>query len=188
MVPRTRKSDVINLDSNRNSGTHWMAYFKNKDSVIYFDSFGILRPSLEVKRYFKNELSCEIAISIRITKRIIVDTYVSIFYCNNNNDNNGHGNNVNRSIIETSMHVGSEWTFRNCLTEPWQLEHHIQGQANPSKPRPRRLLGPSLWTSPISSHDRGLLRLLPLLKRSWSFALLTLDPGEKMDDQDGGRH
>lgn len=42
-----RECGVINLDN----GTHWVAYIKNKNIVKYFDSFGNLRPPIEVVKY-----------------------------------------------------------------------------------------------------------------------------------------
>lgn len=42
---------VINLDSTNGHGTHWVAYYKDKNNVEYFDSFGNLQPPLEVLRY-----------------------------------------------------------------------------------------------------------------------------------------
>ena len=30
---------VVNLDLNKNTGTHWVCYYKNKDTSYYFDSF-----------------------------------------------------------------------------------------------------------------------------------------------------
>ena len=41
---------VVNLDSNQGNGTHWVAYYKNGNIRIYFDSFG-LDPPNEVKKY-----------------------------------------------------------------------------------------------------------------------------------------
>ena len=32
---------IINLDHNKNTGTHWVVIFVEKDEVIYFDSFGV---------------------------------------------------------------------------------------------------------------------------------------------------
>lgn len=42
---------VINLDNDNGPGTHWVAYIKKGGCVEYFDSFGNLRPPLEVVRY-----------------------------------------------------------------------------------------------------------------------------------------
>lgn len=49
--PRIHESAVINLDDFRGSGTHWVAYIKNENDVIYFDPFGNLRPPLELIDY-----------------------------------------------------------------------------------------------------------------------------------------
>lgn len=42
---------IINLDNSSGSGTHWVAYYKNKNYVEYFDSFGNLQPPIEIKKY-----------------------------------------------------------------------------------------------------------------------------------------
>ena len=39
---------VINLDEYANTGTHWIALFCNKNTVIYFDSFGVEDISREI--------------------------------------------------------------------------------------------------------------------------------------------
>ena len=36
----------------RDSGTHWVCYFKRKNKVNYFDNFGNLRPPIELINYF----------------------------------------------------------------------------------------------------------------------------------------
>jgi len=48
--PRVKECGIINLDNDQ--GTHWTAYRKNKNIVIYFDPFGIQPPN-EVIDYFK---------------------------------------------------------------------------------------------------------------------------------------
>lgn len=45
---------IVNLDTTQGDGTHWTAYKKCGNLVIWFDSFGDLKPPLEVQRYFKN--------------------------------------------------------------------------------------------------------------------------------------
>uniref|UniRef100_A0A8D9A9I4 Ubiquitin-like protease family profile domain-containing protein n=1 Tax=Cacopsylla melanoneura TaxID=428564 RepID=A0A8D9A9I4_9HEMI len=42
---------VVNLDKSQNRGTHWCAYVKKDNTVYYYDSFGNLRPPLELKTY-----------------------------------------------------------------------------------------------------------------------------------------
>lgn len=49
--PYFQESAVINLDDKNNMGTHWVAYKKHGDNVIYFDSFGNLRPPLDLILY-----------------------------------------------------------------------------------------------------------------------------------------
>lgn len=46
------EAGIVNLDSNSGRGTHWTAYVKNKTSIKYFDSFGNLKPPIELIKYF----------------------------------------------------------------------------------------------------------------------------------------
>lgn len=52
---KRNESGIINLDNVKGDGTHWTAYVKRKDQVTYFDSYGNLRPPLEVVRYFLSD-------------------------------------------------------------------------------------------------------------------------------------
>ena len=54
--PKARESAIVNLDSNDGLGTHWVAYKKIGNRVKYFDSFGNLRPPLELLKYFGNNV------------------------------------------------------------------------------------------------------------------------------------
>ena len=45
---------VLNLDDSKNEGTHWVAYVKVNDYCEYFDSYGDLKPPLELNRYLNN--------------------------------------------------------------------------------------------------------------------------------------
>lgn len=58
--PRQCESAIINLDTQKGPGTHWVAYNKNKDSVLYFDSFGLLKPPIELVRYLEGGSKCTI--------------------------------------------------------------------------------------------------------------------------------
>lgn len=49
--PKRYESGIINLDSVQGPGTHWVAYRKIGDDVLYFDSFGSLKPPIELVRY-----------------------------------------------------------------------------------------------------------------------------------------
>lgn len=49
--PKKYESGIINLDTLKGPGTHWVAYKKIRDYVLYFDSFGSLKPPIELVRY-----------------------------------------------------------------------------------------------------------------------------------------
>lgn len=55
-TPREKECGIINLDSYRGSGTHWVAYKKDNNNIEYFDSFGNLQPPLEVIKYLGHEI------------------------------------------------------------------------------------------------------------------------------------
>lgn len=48
------ESAIVNLDSFKGRGTHWVCYRKRGFYVEYFDSFGNLRPPLELQYYFNS--------------------------------------------------------------------------------------------------------------------------------------
>ena len=49
---RVKESAIVNLDSKYGPGTHWVCYKKLGNTVTYFDSFGNLRPPLELLNYW----------------------------------------------------------------------------------------------------------------------------------------
>lgn len=55
-LPRNYESAIVNLDSQKGTGTHWVAYKKHGNKVDYFDSFGNLRAPLELVDYFGPEV------------------------------------------------------------------------------------------------------------------------------------
>lgn len=52
--PWRNESAILNTDSSVSSGTHWVAFKKRNRVVIYFDSYGNLRPPIELQEYLKN--------------------------------------------------------------------------------------------------------------------------------------
>ena len=46
---------IVNLDSIKNEGTHWVCYYKNKNKKYYFDSFG-LDPPYEIQKYLGDNI------------------------------------------------------------------------------------------------------------------------------------
>lgn len=53
--PYKNECAVVNLDSRDGPGTHWVCYCKRGPVVHYFDSFGNLKPPLELMRYFNSK-------------------------------------------------------------------------------------------------------------------------------------
>src|SRR5436190_15175041 len=51
---RRNENGILNLDNFEGPGIYWVAYAKRGDRVVYFDSFGNLRPPKELVRYFGN--------------------------------------------------------------------------------------------------------------------------------------
>lgn len=49
--PHKYESAIVNLDDKNNLGTHWVAYRKIGNEVVYFDSFGNLRPPSDLVKY-----------------------------------------------------------------------------------------------------------------------------------------
>lgn len=52
--PWKNEAAIVNLDSSSGPGTHWVCYRKKGLDVFYFDSFGDLKPPIELRRYLKN--------------------------------------------------------------------------------------------------------------------------------------
>ncbi|KAE9522412.1 hypothetical protein AGLY_017171, partial [Aphis glycines] len=51
--PHVIECGILNLDISSGDESHWVTFHKNKNKVIYFDSFGDLPPPIELQRYFK---------------------------------------------------------------------------------------------------------------------------------------
>lgn len=51
---------IINLDSISGPGTHWVCYKKLGSLVEYFDSFGNLRPPIELIKYWGDVRVCSV--------------------------------------------------------------------------------------------------------------------------------
>ena len=56
-IPYTKECGIINLDSEKGAGTHWVAYYKNNNTIEYYDSFGNLQPPLEVLHYLRPNIT-----------------------------------------------------------------------------------------------------------------------------------
>lgn len=49
--PRAIECSIVNLDNSENPGTHWVAFVKLNNYCEYFDSYGDLKPPLELSNY-----------------------------------------------------------------------------------------------------------------------------------------
>ena len=46
---------VINLDEYADVGTHWVALFRKRNEIVYFDSFGVKHVPEEIKEFIGNK-------------------------------------------------------------------------------------------------------------------------------------
>lgn len=57
LKPRRTECGIINLDKSTGNGTHWTAYYKyNNNKILYFDSYGNLRPPRELVDYLGSNI------------------------------------------------------------------------------------------------------------------------------------
>ena len=48
--PNKKECGIVNFDKSGGPGTHWVAWYKNGKTKIYFDSYGV-QPPIEVIKY-----------------------------------------------------------------------------------------------------------------------------------------
>ena len=53
--PNKKECGIINFDKSGGPGTHWVAWYKNGKTKIYFDSYGV-QPPIEVVKYLKSQI------------------------------------------------------------------------------------------------------------------------------------
>ena len=54
-LPKTTKNIIINLDSSRGEGTHWVCLYNTPDYKFYFSSFGDNPPKEVIKFFNRSE-------------------------------------------------------------------------------------------------------------------------------------
>ena len=54
--PNKKECGIFNFDKSGGSGTHWVAWYKNGKTKIYFDSYGI-QPPTEILRYLGKSIN-----------------------------------------------------------------------------------------------------------------------------------
>ena len=67
---------VINLDDKNSKGTHWISLFINKNTAVYFDSFGIEYIPQEVLKKIKDK-----SITYNIFRIQNNESIICRFYC-----------------------------------------------------------------------------------------------------------
>jgi len=53
--PKQNECGILNLDTSKNEGTHWVCWYKNGKDKIYLDSFGV-QPPLELIKYLSSPI------------------------------------------------------------------------------------------------------------------------------------
>ena len=52
--PHKQECGIMNFNTSKEKGSHWVAYYKDGPKRIYFDSFGQITP-LELQKYLKTK-------------------------------------------------------------------------------------------------------------------------------------
>ena len=52
--PENKECGIVNFNKSTEPGSHWVAFFKDGDKRIYFDSFGQVIPT-EIQKYLKTK-------------------------------------------------------------------------------------------------------------------------------------
>ena len=52
--PQKQECGIVNFNTSTEPGSHWVAYYKDGDERIYFDSFGQVIPT-EIQKYLKTK-------------------------------------------------------------------------------------------------------------------------------------
>jgi hypothetical protein len=65
---------IINLQNTNKEGSHWTAYYKNKDKKYYFDSYGDAQPPKGIVEYLglKNSFGPRIHFKIGMIRQFAV--------------------------------------------------------------------------------------------------------------------
>ena len=50
--PEEKECGIVNFNKSSEPGSHWVAYYKDGNERIYFDSFGCVAP-IEIQKYLK---------------------------------------------------------------------------------------------------------------------------------------
>ncbi len=53
-APHRKECGIMNFNTSKEKGSHWVAYYKDGCKRVYFDSFGQITP-LELQKYLKTK-------------------------------------------------------------------------------------------------------------------------------------
>ena len=51
-VPWVNESGIVNLQTSKQSSSHWMCYIKRRNYIFYFDRFGDLQATEKINKIF----------------------------------------------------------------------------------------------------------------------------------------
>ena len=75
-LPRIKDgADVINLDDKNSKGTHWISSFIDRNTAVYFDSFGIECICQEVTNKLRNKSFTQNTFRIQDNESIMYEFY-----------------------------------------------------------------------------------------------------------------
>ena len=78
-LPRIKnRAYSINLDDKNNEGTHWVSFFLDRDTGVYFDSFGIEYIPQEVLNKIRDKSITHNILRIQDNDLLCVDFIVSL--------------------------------------------------------------------------------------------------------------
>ena len=71
--PSKKECGIVNLNTSEEKGSHWVCYYKDNSTRIYFDSFGQITP-IEIQKYLKSKYEFENDIPTIARNRDIVQS------------------------------------------------------------------------------------------------------------------
>ena len=76
-------SIIVNLSKENEKGTHFIGIMSSKDTIIYFDSYGIEHINLTIEKYLKKygKFFFIQILNYNIFSVLIVDSFVFLPYC-----------------------------------------------------------------------------------------------------------
>ena len=55
LIPKKQECGILNLNTSKQPGSHWVCWYKNGDKKYYFDSYGVIPPT-EIVNYLKSPI------------------------------------------------------------------------------------------------------------------------------------